>query len=641
MNKLSQRLDGLIGQLNGEFEVSSSLSSHLSRASISATEGWSLLYPDLVEAGFPTDILIEQSEYVQRWLLNAFMAGRVDVESSQEEHEEEVEEATTNSSYDQQVRQASSVLDVAIEAQVVEAADDLPPARLPAPDLQNFKATRRKAVPPSESSTSSKKSSRHWVRSLTTNILKSVTLSSENSYQKALRRDLGKAVEKGDALAVKEILSTRQIDIGLSLLLNALEKNHIEVLSDLLCLGSFEDRPKALKSSIAYAMAYRNAEATVVLLENQAPFESEGLVRAMTFLPESAIRALFKRTDFSMDHDKYAHHFLYNAAKYGHESVFRSLVEQYGGINAPLKKTTAFHMACKSGNLKIIRLALELGGNVTITDENGYKPLHALVIGGEDENKIVGLNIQLLVKNGASIDDKLPNGQTALSLAAKCANIRAMEALMDMGLDPNTPDARGRSSLHVACRYGWVSHTVGKYVFKDAFQDGIIREERVPPVLSHPRSSPILFDHVLEKNLVDPRKEIHQDEKREEAVRLMLNYGASVNARADEMVTPLHLASSCARIGTMKTLLRNGADPHATDQFSWTSLHFAIASGSQEAIDLLIPYNIDRKTLARVWFRGDGLHMKLKNAEDLVELANQDPRGRRIHLERDPKAPRY
>lgn len=118
-----------------------------------------------------------------------------------------------------------------------------------------------------------------------------------------------------------------------------------------------------------------------------------------------------------MDHDKYAHHFLYNAAKYGHESVFRSLVEQYGGINAPLQKTTAFHMACKSGNLKSIRLALELGGNVTITDENVYKPLHALVIGGEDENKIVGLNIQLLVKNGASIDDNLPNGQTALSLA--------------------------------------------------------------------------------------------------------------------------------------------------------------------------------------------------------------------------------
>lgn len=141
--------------------------------------------------------------------------------------------------------------------------------------------------------------------------------------------------------------------------------------------------------------------------------------------------------------------------------------------------------------------------------------------------------------------------------------------------------------------------------------------------------------------MVDPREEIHQDEKRDEAVHLMLNYGASVNARADEMVTPLHLESSCARIGTMKTLLENGADPHATDQFSWTSLHFAIASGSQEAVDLLIPYNIDRKTLVRVWIRGDGDDMKLKNAEDLVELVNQDPRRGRIHLERDPKALRY
>ena len=92
-----------------------------------------------------------------------------------------------------------------------------------------------------------------------------------------MRRDLRKVVEKGDALAVKEILSTRQIDIGRSLLLNAVENNYIEVLSNLLCLGSFEDRQEAIKYSMGHAMAQKNAEATVGLLENQAPFESEGL----------------------------------------------------------------------------------------------------------------------------------------------------------------------------------------------------------------------------------------------------------------------------------------------------------------------------------------------------------------------------
>ena len=109
------------------------------------------------------------------------------------------------------------------------------------------------------------------------------------------------------------------------------------------------------------------------------------------------------------------------------------------------------------------------------------------------------------------------------------------------------------------------------------------------------------------------------------------------------MVTPLHLASSCARIGAMKTLLENGADLLATDQFSWTSLHFAIAGGSQEAIELLIQYNnINRKTLVRLWIRGDDDdEMKLKIAEDLVELVNQDPRRERIRLERNPEAPRY
>lgn len=83
MNKLSERLDDLVGRTNGEYEVSSTLSSSLSRASISNPEEWSLLYPDFVEAGFPRDLLSEQLDYIQRWLMNAFIAGRIDAVSQQ------------------------------------------------------------------------------------------------------------------------------------------------------------------------------------------------------------------------------------------------------------------------------------------------------------------------------------------------------------------------------------------------------------------------------------------------------------------------------------------------------------------------------------------------------------------------------
>lgn len=99
-------------------------------------------------------------------------------------------------------------------------------------------------------------------------------------------------------------------------------------------------------------------------------------------------------------------------------------------------------MACRSGNPRSIQLALELGANISTTDGQGNKSLHALVVGNRDEKHDTGPNLRLLIMNGASPDEKSQMGQTALHLAARTAHIKAMEALMHMGLDPNFQKCR-------------------------------------------------------------------------------------------------------------------------------------------------------------------------------------------------------
>lgn len=613
MNKLSQRLDDLIGRINGEYEVSSSLSSRLSRASVSNPEGWSLLYPELVEAGFSRDLLLEQRDYIQQWLMNAFLAGRIDAVS------EEGETSTINGQLVQQgARSTVNDGDDHIGGgQEVRTA----PNRSSVLSQESLQATRRKAVPPRPESGASpqNKSSKGWAQSLTTKI-KYVTLSPDEA--------LRKAVYNGDASTVRKILSKGQINTQPSswahMLESAIRSDNIEVLSNLVCLGSFEDRQDILGKSVNLAVSQKNVAATVLLLEYEAPFSGKAIIRAMVFLPESAVKMLFAKTDVDLYHDEFAHFFLYNAAKYGHESIFRSLVEQYGGINAPVNETTPFHMACQSGNMKSIQLALELGGNVTITDGRGNRPLHALVIGDEDENFSIGANLQLLMKNGASLHEKSQTGQTALHLAAKCAHINAMEALMHMGLPPNTLDAVGNSPLHAACSPEWVKRSVEEYVPLYLKLGGKFVRELFPPSLTE-----------FWGRLIDPREEIHRTAKCEEAVRLMLRYGASVNARGKENITALHLAASCARIGAMNALIEYGADPHAIDTWSWTALHFAVVSGSQKAVDLLIPYDINREGSVSVRILGD--HIETMDIEDLVVIIGRGGAFREnLRLKKDP-----
>jgi hypothetical protein len=139
----------------------------------------------------------------------------------------------------------------------------------------------------------------------------------------------------------------------------------------------------------------KNAEATVVLSENQVPFYGRVVAEAMIFLPEIAVKRPFTRTDIDLNHDEYAHFFLFNAAEYGHEHIFCPLVAQYGGINVPVNETTAFHMACRSVNPRSINLALELGANVSTTEGQGNKPLHALVTGNKDKKYATGANLRL------------------------------------------------------------------------------------------------------------------------------------------------------------------------------------------------------------------------------------------------------
>lgn len=72
------------------------------------------------------------------------------------------------------------------------------------------------------------------------------------------------------------------------------------------------------------------------------------------------------------------------------------------------------------------------------------------------------------------------------------------------------------------------------------------------------------------------------------AVRLLLEAGASANARRGRWLRPLHVAAAQGDLASVHALLDHGADVDATDGAGFTALHTAAAAGHAEVVRRLV-----------------------------------------------------
>jgi ankyrin repeat protein len=617
MNDLTQRLEEVIEMLNDGDENLSALSSQLSRASLSDVESWSDLCPDLVRAGLSPSIVSEQREYIQQWLLNAVKAGRINVDSLPDEASQAV-------SYARRIEQNGHAINGGGESiMTIRNCNGSPSLRPPSVLTRRLSDNSQQLETGTTTSSApkNKRALKGWTHSLTSK-LRYGTFNSHDA--------IAKAAITGDLSSVQKILaSSNKFDPGWrgwdKILFKATDQGNIEVLSDLLALGVFAGRRDQLCSCLSSAIRRKHIQIMTLLFDNGAPLEAKALAFAMNFAPEGIIERMLERMDGGgvLDHESYAHVLLHAAAEHGHGNAFRSLVAQYGGINAAINETTPFHLACRAGNAESIQLALDLGGNVRVTDARGDSPLHALILGGGHPRYEIGATIMLLVQNGVLLDGESGDRQTALHLAARCAHIKAMEALIQMGLNPNIQTTEGKTPLHTACNDEWVQRSVERWLPWYLKKEYNVTQIDVRAML----------DSMKEK---DPRESIYYPEKVDDAIRLLLQYGASVDVRAMENVTALHLASESGNASRIKILLQHGADAQAVDDWGWTPLHYAITSASQGAVNLLIPHGANLKKQVPVKMMGD--HREQMDATDLLRVINRGPFGRRgsnLRLEDD------
>jgi ankyrin repeat protein len=110
---------------------------------------------------------------------------------------------------------------------------------------------------------------------------------------------------------------------------------------------------------------------------------------------------------------------------------------------------TALHLAASQGSLETVDLLIrDERVNADATDDRGMTALHYAVIRGRGDVPIVE---RILAKSGAVVNAAMPDGRTALHLAASQGPLETVDLLIrDERVNADPTDDRGMTALHYA-----------------------------------------------------------------------------------------------------------------------------------------------------------------------------------------------
>jgi ankyrin repeat protein len=201
---------------------------------------------------------------------------------------------------------------------------------------------------------------------------------------------------------------------------------------------------------------------------------------------------------------------------------------------------TALHNAAKYASKRCIKLLMKYYHDPSVTNPEGYTPLHLLIISAAPARDEV---FEYMIEVGFDEDQLTMDGKNALLLASEYGRVRIANQCLKGGQDPNQRASDGSTPLQYACHNGY-----------------------------------------------------------EALVKCLLEQGADSNLPGNAGLYPLHDVTYCGSMDIARQLIQHGASLDVNESVSgWTPLMMACRSGLEEMVDLFLAQAPDILTLDFSW----------------------------------------
>ena len=245
-------------------------------------------------------------------------------------------------------------------------------------------------------------------------------------------------------------------------------------------------------------------------------------------------------------------------------------------INTHELKQTPLHQAALDGDLKKVTQLISSGSDPFEKDSAGVTALHAAAIGGHSE-----LVRKLIIEHGCKPDEKDNTGSSILHAAAANGHSDLVRQLItEHGANPDEKDHSGSSVMHVAAAND---------------HRAIVSE--------------LLAEHSADRFSVDNNgwSVLHVAAARGHtgivwALVRTFNFDVNLLSKNWFYITPLHLAAENNHSGTIKELVKLGANIESQTYLYLTPLHYAARSGAVDAIHALKKLGADPDAASSIYF---------------------------------------
>ncbi|XP_061108726.1 ankyrin repeat and SOCS box protein 15 isoform X2 [Conger conger] len=253
--------------------------------------------------------------------------------------------------------------------------------------------------------------------------------------------------------------------------------------------------------------------------------------------------------------------------------------------------------AIENGDIPALQELSEFASAFSEVDSRGWLPLHRAAV----HPMFQVLETVLHASYKLTLEEKTPEGETALILAIKARMVENVRLLLSHWASPHTTNSKNEAPLLIAVRMGLYDMAASLLMHGAVLEQYGLKQWTAMHEAAKVGCSDVMMLLLRNGGSVTERDPhgvtplgIAAEYAHPDVLELLINYGGDVNAQAPNGDSVLFDAAGSGNPDCIDLLLEHGANPNVASLFSLLPIHRAAQEGHLLALRMLIPITTKR-----------------------------------------------